>query len=89
MVISAVISELTLAGTRHVVYLDTSLPTQRFRKMKTVTELQEQQPDSSDVYVQGKIEYYTARPENPLFDSMKYPGFATKYDTVKKETPHC
>jgi hypothetical protein len=70
-------------GTRQVVHLDTSL--QRFRKLKKLDRLQAQDPDSTDVFENGKLEYYMARPDAAEFASITYPDFVTNYETVSKQ----
>jgi hypothetical protein len=51
------------------------------RKMKPIEQLRFQS-DSTDIFENGKLEYYMLRPDDTLFISMTYPDFVMNYETV-------
>lgn len=66
-------------SSRETVFIDTSLPEQRYRILKRKKELQELPAGSTDIFNDGMAQYYMYRPQNEKFKQMCLAEFITTY----------
>ena len=66
-------------SSRETVFINTSLPNERFRVLKTKKKLEELPKASTDVFADGLPQYYTMRPSTPPFPNMSLSEFVTNY----------
>ena len=66
-----------------VVFLDTNMPNQRSRPLRPKIEIEELDPDSTDIFVHGAREHYMNRPKTLHFESMTYPRYTCEYRISK------
>lgn len=62
-------------GTRAVHFLNTSIPGQRVRSLKRRDDLAALPANSTDVFNDGPLEKYFARPNGAPFDDLTYPQY--------------
>ena len=74
-----------VASSDQVKFIDTNLPNDRTRPLKTLSEIEHQAPESNDIFVDGPREMYEKRPELPEFESMLYPTYICRYNLVRKK----
>ncbi|CAG4978798.1 unnamed protein product [Parnassius apollo] len=63
-------------------YINTSLPQERVHILKSYLELQSLEPDSSDIFQKGIIDYYSKRPLS--LENISLPHFVAYYTYSKK-----
>ena len=66
-------------STRETVYINTALPSQRYRILKPAKKLEELPSNSTDIFADGLPQYYQCRPKQQHFDNMSLAEFATNY----------
>jgi hypothetical protein len=72
---------------RTVVYLDLNLPGSRRLPLKKRAQLEQQQllePDSTNVFQDGKIEVYAARPRSEMFEDMTIVEYFSRFRIGKR-----
>jgi hypothetical protein len=71
-------------SSRSTVFINTNRPENRISMLKSDAALQELEPDSKDVFVQGLIDMYINRPE--AMEDICLADFASLYNVSKKQT---
>ena len=66
-------------SSRETVYINTALPSQRYRLLKPNKHLEQLPADSTNIFANGVPQYYQCRPEGEPFQQMSLAEFATKY----------
>ena len=69
-------------SSRAVVYLNTRHVSERFKMLKPIAELEQLEPDSTDVYRSNLIDYYRARPDENSQMCLYF--FAAWYEKIRK-----
>ena len=64
---------------RQVVFINTSLPSERIHILKCRHQLQQLDPDNDDVYQKGLLDRYAARPKS--LDNMFLADFGSLYQS--------
>lgn len=82
---AAVLSHKFVSGTRQVIFIDTNLPTQRSRVLKTFSNL-ESCCDETDIFMKGSRDFYMERPSGKPFDNMTLPEYLTQYEIFTSKT---
>jgi hypothetical protein len=67
------------AGTQSVLFIDTEMSGKRSRSFRSIFDLGMMDKDSTDVFREGKIEHYEARPAGEEFDSLTMPMYFRRY----------
>ncbi len=70
-----------IQSSRKIVHVNTRLPDKRFRRLKSRREIEtlsEENPNSTDIFMDGLLEYYKARPIE--FEQMSLYEFASWYE---------
>ncbi|VDI62589.1 Hypothetical predicted protein [Mytilus galloprovincialis] len=89
--VASILSHHFVSGTRQVIFVDTNLPSERSRVLKSFSSLKEAADTDTDIYVDGPREFYMERPNDDLFTNLTFPQYLTDLEifTSKSKIPKC
>jgi hypothetical protein len=65
----------TIATKPEVKFIDNNLPEKKLRILKKEKELEVIDPESTDIYESGALEYYLRRPRNEHYENLSFLEF--------------
>ena len=68
-----------------VKFIDTNFPHERTRPLKRRSDIEQLNPESKDVFLDGPREAYEKRPRLPEFDGLDYPTYICGYNLLSQK----
>ncbi|CAC5390818.1 unnamed protein product [Mytilus coruscus] len=84
--VASILSHHFVSGTRQVIFVDTNLPSERSRVLKSFSSLKESTDTDTDIYIEGPREFYMERPKDDLFTNLTFPRYVTDFEIFTSKT---